>query len=109
MALVECQWTEPSAAGQEPDVIDIVCEVHQEAEGWRIAGLGFKIAGTDETLVLDFENAASLQETLESATGTAAPQTQTVQAASANSASGLPALPPPQLASPPLYNAPIER
>ncbi len=77
VALVECQWTEPTVAGQPPEVIEIVCEVHQEAEGWRIAGLGFKIAGSEDTLVLDFENASSLQATLEGATSPSAPASQT--------------------------------
>lgn len=80
VALVECQWTEPSVAGQTPEVMDIVCEVHQEKEGWRIAGLGFKVAGSEDTLVLDFENAASLQETLESATAVPTQPSQTAQA-----------------------------
>jgi hypothetical protein len=132
VALVECQWTEPTAAGQPPEVIEIVCEVHQETEGWRIAGLIFKIAGTEETLVLDFENASSLQSTLEGATAVPAQPTQTAQSVLPGQLppSQLPPsqfppsqfppvgdpsqgqslqLPPPQLAFPPSINAPVNR
>ncbi len=122
VALVECQWTEPTVATQQPEVIEIVCEVHQEAEGWRIAGLGFKIAGTEDILELDFEDASSLQATLEDATAVPALATQTAPAI----APGEPApgrlpllpefspsqptqLPPAQLAFPPLNNAPVNR
>lgn len=114
VALVECQWTEPSVAGQEPEIIEIVCEVHQETEGWRIAGLGFKLAGTEETLVLDFENASSLQATLEGATTAPSQPTQTAEAVAPGQ---LPQFPqgqqpqttPPQLAFPPINNAPLNR
>ncbi|MDX1929323.1 MAG: hypothetical protein SFV81_22540 [Pirellulaceae bacterium] len=134
VALVECQWTEPTQPGQPPEVIEIVCEVHQEPEGWRISGLGFKVAGSEETLVLDFENASSLQATLEGATSTPVQPTQTAQnVAPTQLAPGqvapgqlapqqLPALPtgpgapqgqatqqPAQLAFPPLNNAPVNR
>lgn len=118
VALVECQWTEPSVAGQPPEVIEIVCEVHQEAEGWRIAGLGFKVAGTEDTLVLDFENASSLQATLEGATATPAQPTQTAQGAAPtaeNTGTAPLALPQQQnapaqqLAFPPINNAPVNR
>lgn len=119
VALVECQWTEPSVAGQPPEVIEIVCEVHQEAEGWRIAGLGFKVAGTEDTLVLDFENASSLQATLEGATATPAQPTQTAQQGAAPTAENtgtaplaLPQqqnAPAQQLAFPPINNAPVNR
>ena len=117
VALVECQWSEPSVAGQPPEMTEIICEVHQETEGWRIAGLIFKIAESEETLVLDFENAASLQETLELATATP-PQSnqpaQTVQAPGGAEPSANPALPPlpganTQIAFPPLNNAPAIR
>jgi hypothetical protein len=130
VALVECQWTEPTLPGQPPEVIEIVCEVHQEPEGWRISGLGFKVGGSEETLVLDFENASSLQATLEGATEPVTQPTLTAQ----NGAPGqggtgqltpqqLPQLPngpgaqqgqstqlpPAQLAFPPLNNAPVNR
>ena len=111
VALVECQWTELSVAGQQPEVIEIVCEVHQEAEGWRIAGLGFKIVGTEDTLVLDFEDASSLQATLEGATATPAQPTQTAKNVGTAPLS-LPTqqnLPAHQLAFPPINNAPVNR
>ncbi len=110
-ALVECQWIEPGVAGQQPEVIEIVCEASQEAEGWRISGLIFKIAGTEDTLTLDFENASSLQATLEGATATPAQPTQTAQAVG-NAPLSLPPpqnLPPPQIAFPPINNAPVNR
>jgi hypothetical protein len=75
VALVECTWTEP-AIGSEPEMpMDIVCEVHQEAEGWRISGVGVGVPGTDQTIVLDFEDAASLQATIDAATGNTPAQT----------------------------------
>ncbi len=97
VALVECQWSEPGTAGAQPEVVDIVCEVHQEAEGWRIAGLVFKVSETEDALVLDFENAASLQATLEGATS-----------APATPAAGAPAQQN-QIALPPINNAPTLR
>lgn len=111
VALVECQWSDPAVAGQAPEVTEIVCEVHQETEGWRIAGLGFKISGTEETLVLDFENAASLQETLDLATTT---PTQPAQTPNGVDPAANPALPPlpgasTQIAFPPMNNAPAIR
>ncbi len=124
VALVECQWTEPATEGQQPLVMEIICEVHQEAEGWRISGLGVKMVGTEDTLVLDFEDAASIQATLE---GTAQSPTQTAQAqaqaqgvgsiapvngilTSTPVNSGVQELAPPtQLAFPPLNNAPVQR
>jgi len=114
VALVECQWSDPAVAGQAPEVTEIVCEVHQETEGWRIAGLGFKIAGTEETLVLDFENAASLQETLETATGAPTQPAQTAQTPNGVDPAANPALPPlpgasTQIAFPPMNNAPAIR
>ncbi len=68
VALVECKWIEPSAAGAPPSELDIVCEVHQEQPGWRIAGIGVKEAGSDDTMVLDFEDGKSLQAVIEQAT-----------------------------------------
>ena len=132
-ALVECQWTEPTVPGQPPEVIEIVCVTHQEPEGWRISGLIFNSAGSEESLALDFENASSLQAILEGVTAPAQP-TQTAQ----NNAPGavapgqvvpgqlapqqLPLLPngngvpqgqptqqPSQLAFPPINNAPVNR
>jgi hypothetical protein len=70
VALVECLWSEPSPQAGEPAIeLDIVCEVRHEAPGWRISGLAVTMAGTDETLVLDFEDAASLQQALQQANG----------------------------------------
>jgi hypothetical protein len=111
VALVECKWTEPMPAGQAPLVMDIVCEVHQEAEGWRISGLGVTMADTEETLVLDFEDAASLQETLE---GSAQPQqtanTQTLPSSEFQpNMQAQPSTEPAQLAFPPINNAPLQR
>ena len=76
VGLVECVWTEPNPdQTQMPIELDIVCEVHKETQGWRISGLAVKMAGTDETLVLDFEDAASLQQALEQAGGSSKPST----------------------------------
>lgn len=71
VALVECIWTEPPVGNDPQTQMDIVCEVHQEPEGWRISGIGVTIPGTEETLVLDFEDAAALQATIDAATGQA--------------------------------------
>ncbi len=138
VALVECTWTEPPVEGNAQEVMDIVCEVHQETEGWRISGIGVTIPGTDQALVLDFENAASLQATVDAATGQTSPATQPptgTQVANGQQA-GLPAFPTgpalpnagpalpnngidaaqgqalpsyPQIAMPPLQNAPLNR
>lgn len=115
VALVECQWTDPAPAGQNPEVTEIVCEVHQETDGWRISGIGFKLPGVDELLTIDFENANSLNETIDAATAalqpnaqpSASPQTHSVQGAN-------PALPPmpngqTQIALPPINNLPVQR
>ncbi len=107
VALVECNWIDPAAAGQKPDVTEIVCEVHQETDGWRISGLGFKLAGMDETLTVDFENAKALNETIDAAT--AAFQPPAAGTAPNNGA----AQPAPQtgtqIALPPVNNAPVRR
>ena len=82
IALVECTWTEPPVGDEPATTMDIVCEVHQETEGWRISGIGVTLAGTDDALVLDFEDAASLQATIDAATGqapTTSPQSQNGQ------------------------------
>jgi hypothetical protein len=125
IALVECTWTEPATDESPAETMDIVCEVHQEAEGWRISGIGLTIPGTEQALVLDFENATSLQSTIDAATGQTSPPA-TIQVAGEQSA-GAPALPafpnatandagalslpqyPQQIASPQLNNAPINR
>lgn len=63
--LVECLWTEPNPeAGKPPVEMEIVCEVHKEPQGWRISGMAVKMAGTEETFVLDFEDPKSLQQAL---------------------------------------------
>lgn len=76
VALVECQWTEPPLPGEDPLRMDIVCEVHKETAGWRISGLVATVPESEETLVLDFEDAASLQATLDSATRSTMPAEQ---------------------------------
>ncbi|GAB5405364.1 MAG: hypothetical protein Aurels2KO_35950 [Aureliella sp.] len=72
-ALVECLWQEPAAAGEQPVAMDIVCEVRNESEGWRISGIAVSIPDTEETLVLDFEDAVALQQTIDQATGQSQP------------------------------------
>lgn len=68
VALVECTWTEPAAPGEQVTPLEIVCEVHKETVGWRISGMGVTMQGTDEALVLDFEDAASIEATISGAT-----------------------------------------
>ena len=86
IGLVECVWTEPSPeAGQPPIELEIVCEVRKEAKGWRISGLAVKMTGTEEMLVLDFEDAASLQQALEEAGGKPADPNQTPNVAAVSS------------------------
>jgi hypothetical protein len=137
VALVECTWVEPPVEGNAQEVMDIVCEVHQETDGWRISGIGVTIPGSDQALVLDFEDAASLQATIDAATGQTSPsattpagtQIATGQAATGpqSAPAGLPAFPTgpalpsagtatgtalpnvPQMAMPPLNNAPLNR
>ncbi len=72
-ALVECLWQEPAAAGEQPVSMDIVCEVRNEPQGWRISGIAVSIPDTEETLVLDFEDAVALQQTIDQATGQSQP------------------------------------
>lgn len=108
VGLVECMWSEPNPeAGQPPIQLEIVCEVHKEEQGWRISGLAVKMSGTEETLVLDFENATSLQQALEQAGGSGAPAPsnapqsnapQSIAVGEPNPAGGLqmPAIQPPQ-------------
>lgn len=95
VALVECTWTEPATADIPAEVMDIVCEVHQDTEGWRIAGIGVTIPGTEQTLVLDFENAAVLQSTIDAVTGqtTATPTSNLAADQPGQAATALPALP----------------
>ncbi|MCA9180382.1 MAG: hypothetical protein KDA51_02995 [Planctomycetales bacterium] len=125
IALVECTWTEPATDDTPAEVMEIVCEVHQDAEGWRISGIGLTIPGTEQPLVLDFENAASLQSTIDAVTGQTSPPTATQiagdQSASTptlpqfpsapNANATAPGLPeyPQQIASPQFDNAPINR
>ena len=75
VALVECKWIEPGAAGAANSELDIVCEVHQEQPGWRISGIGIKESGSEDTMVLDFEDGKSLQAVIEQATNPRPQQT----------------------------------
>lgn len=122
VALVECTWSEPPLDGQTQETMEIVCEVHKEAEGWRISGIGVTIPGTDQALVLDFEDAASLQATIDAATGNTSPRPQTqVANGQPTFQPELPAYPTgfgvpqsentgyPQIALPQLNNAPVNR
>lgn len=95
IALVECTWTEPATENSPAEVMDIVCEVHRDTEGWRIAGIGVTIPGTEQALVLDFENAAALQSTIDAVTGqTTVSSTGKIAADQpSQSSSSLPALP----------------
>lgn len=74
VALVECQWNEPATTTDPAMVMDIVCEVYKEAEGWRIAGMAITMQGTEDTLVIDFEDGAALQRMLDIANGQAPSQ-----------------------------------
>ncbi len=124
VALVECIWTEPAQAGEPEVSIDIVCEVHKESEGWRISGMVVSLTGTEESVVLDFEDAGSLEATIEAATGQPKAQATatTTPGKSTNQATygTLPELPSfpqatggstgiDQIALPPLNDSPIRR
>lgn len=61
VALVECQWNEPASKTQAEVVMDIVCEVRKEDEGWRISGMAVTVVGENEPLVIDFEDRNQLQ------------------------------------------------
>lgn len=110
VALVECVWSEPEKPGQPSEGLDIVCEVHQEPQGWRIAGLGVKVAGTEDTLVLDFEDSKSLQQVIDQATGgkTQAPPQQLPPAIPGGDIA-VETSAPPQIALPPFPSGPIQR
>lgn len=71
VALVECQWREPATANEPELLMDIVCEVHQETDGWKIAGMAVTVAGENEPLVIDFEDGQRLQQMLDMANGQA--------------------------------------
>ncbi len=86
VALVECVWTDPPVGDQPAVSMDIVCEVHLEPEGWRMSALGLNIPGTEEALVLDFEDASALQAAIDAALG-GAPSAEPTQTA-ANAAPG---------------------
>lgn len=76
VALVECVWVDPPAQDGSQQSLDIVCEVRQDPAGWGISGIGVTIPGTEQALVLDFEDGAKLQATIDAATGrSAAPKT----------------------------------
>ncbi|MFO0941416.1 MAG: hypothetical protein U0930_11675 [Pirellulales bacterium] len=69
VTLVECRWSEP-ATPTEPELkMDIVCEVHQEADGWKIAGMAVNIEGEQEPLVIDFEDGQRLEQLMRMANG----------------------------------------
>ena len=115
VALVECTWAEPSETAGEPEMmLDIVCEVHKENNGWFISAMGVTVEGAEEPLVLDFENAASIQATIDAANGTAPANTNTPNNTAANTTqpmdpNSLPAMPnlpstPNGQAMPPLPN-----
>ncbi|MEZ6079530.1 MAG: hypothetical protein R3C56_28830 [Pirellulaceae bacterium] len=65
----------PEAATDDTpaEVMEIVCEVHQDAGRLAHSGIGLTIPGTEQPLVLDFENAASLQSTIDAVTGQTSP------------------------------------
>jgi len=69
VVLVECRWQEPLAADQSELAMDIVCELYEEVQGWRIAGMAVTVTGEEEALVIDFEDGAKLQEMLDIANG----------------------------------------
>lgn len=127
VALVECTWIDPPQPGETPTPMDIVCEVHKETDGWHISGMGVTEAGADGAVLLDFEDAVSLQATL---TGTppaavaadqAPNQASNMAAQPTGNLPALPSFPAPsdsnfqdmrpsdQIALPPLNNAPINR
>jgi hypothetical protein len=49
--------------------MELVCEVHEESEGWRISALGLSMAGGEDALLIDFEDSEGLQATIDSALG----------------------------------------
>ena len=69
VALVECHWSEPASATEPELMMDIVCEVHQEADGWKIAGMAVTVAGEPEPLVIDFEDGQRLEQLMRMANG----------------------------------------
>lgn len=65
VVLVESRWQEPGASEGNAVAMDIVCELYQEAEGWRIAGMAVNLPGEEDALVIDFEDGKRLQEMLD--------------------------------------------
>lgn len=116
VALVECQWREPATAKEPELLMDIVCEVHQETDGWKIAGMAVTVAGENEPLVIDFEDGQRLQQMLDMANGQA-PAGQPVsqpnmqpggatQAGQIAAPGQIPSLQNPQLQNPQMQNQP---
>lgn len=85
VALVESVWVDPPAADGTQQRLEIVCEVHQDPAGWGISGIGVTIPGTEQALVLDFEDGARLQATIDAATGQTAQTQRTVPAQTVSS------------------------
>lgn len=69
VVLVECKWKEPVAANEPELNMDIVCELYEDTDGWRIAGMAVTMSGEEEALVIDFEDGTKLQEMLDLANG----------------------------------------
>jgi hypothetical protein len=114
VALVECIWSEPGTAQEPAASMDIVCELHHEDEGWRISGLGVTITGTEDALVLDFEDAISLQATIDAATGQVSASTMATDNSAFPANPSLPSFPDGtdtrgQIAMPPGNGAPVLR
>lgn len=76
IVLVESRWQEPSLANQPELAMDIVCELYQEAEGWRICGMAVTMVGEEDAIVIDFEDGARLQQMLDIANGIGTPAVQ---------------------------------
>lgn len=77
VVLVESRWQEPSIPNQPEMAMEIVCELYQEAAGWRIAGIAVTMVGEEESLVIDFEDGAGLQQMLDLANGISPPANST--------------------------------
>lgn len=69
VVLVESRWQEPTVANQPEMAMDIVSELYEEADGWRIAGIAVTMVGEEEALVIDFEDGKQLQQMLDLANG----------------------------------------
>jgi hypothetical protein len=59
-ARVACTWTDNDSKGQ-PQTDEAVCAVRREPDGWKIAGIAFRVFPGEPLLQLNFEDPAEMR------------------------------------------------